>query len=154
MKRTSIARMPRTTMLADPFFRNLNRLFSDDIFVPFGATSEGLERSGWTPAVDIRETEDAFLFTAELPGLDKNDVHITVENKVLTLSGERTWSEEEEEEKNSYHRIERAYGNFTRSFTLPNAVDPSKVEAKFKDGLLTITVAKAEEVKPREIEIG
>jgi HSP20 family protein len=151
MKRNSIARLPRTALLTDPFFRNLDRLFSDDVFAPFGSAGEGIERSGWTPAVDIRETEDAFVFTAELPGLEKSDVHITVENKVLTLSGERAWAEEDE--KNSYRRIERAYGSFSRSFSLPNAVDASKVEANFKGGLLTIKVAKAEEVKPREIEI-
>jgi len=152
MKRTSIARLPRTALLGDPFFRNLDRFFSNDVFVPFGTGGrEGLEPSGWMPAVDIRETEEAFVFTAELPGLAKDDVSITVEDKILTLSGERSWNEDEE--KNSYHRIERTYGSFSRAFTLPNAVDASKVEAKFKDGLLTITVAKAEEVKPREIEI-
>ena len=151
MKRTSIARLPRTALLGDPFFRGLDRFFSDDVFVPFGTAAPGLEPSGWTPSVDIRETEDAFVFTAELPGLAKEDVNITVEDKILTLSGERAWKDEEE--KNSYRRIERNYGTFSRAFTLPNAVDATKVEAKFESGLLSVTVAKAEEVKPRQISI-
>jgi HSP20 family protein len=152
MKRNSLTRFTRTPLISDPFFRNLDRFFSDDVFRPFGSVArEGLEASGWLPAVDIRETDDTFEFIAELPGLSKDDVNITVEDKVLSVSGERTWRDEEE--KNSYHRIERAYGSFSRSFTLPNAVDAAKVAARFDNGVLTITVPKAEETKPRQIEI-
>ena len=152
MKRNSLTRFPRTTLLGEPLFRTLDHLLSDDVVRPFGALSrEGLRTDSWLPAVDIRETEDTFEFTAELPGLTKDDVNITVENKVLTLTGERKW--DEEETKNSYHRVERAYGSFSRSFTLPGTVDADRVGAKFENGLLTISVPKAEEVKPRQIEI-
>ncbi len=152
MKRNALARFPRTTLLGEPLFRNLDQLFSDDVFRPFGTLSrEALQASGWMPAVDIRETDDTFEFTAELPGLGKDDVTITVEDKVLTLSGERQW--DEEENKNSYHRVERTYGSFSRSFTLPGTVNSEKVSAKFDNGLLTISVPKAEETKPRQIKI-
>lgn len=152
MKRNSLTRFPRTAVFGEPLFRNLDQLLSDDIFRPFGALSrEGLRTDAWLPAVDIRETEESFEFTAELPGLTKDNVNITVENKVLTLTGERKW--EDEENKNSYHRVERAYGSFSRSFTLPGTVNPDKVEAKFDNGLLTISVLKADEIKPRQIEI-
>ena len=104
------------------------------------------------PAIDVRETEDCFEFTAELPGLTKDEVEITIEDKVLTLSGERKF--EGDEERNGYHRIERAYGSFSRSFTLPNEVDQEKVKAVFENGLLAVSIPKAEQVKPRKIEIG
>ncbi len=153
MKRNALSRFSRTPLLQEPLFRNLDQLFSDDVFRPFGILNrEQLQANGWLPAVDIRETDDTFEFTAELPGLGKDDVHITIEDKVLTLSGERAWNEEEN--KNSYHRVERAYGSFSRSFTLPSTVDADKVAAKFEHGLLTISVPKAEEVKPRQIKIG
>ncbi len=153
MKRNSLTRLSRTPLLHAPLFRDLDQLFSDDIFRPFGVLNrEQLEANGWLPAVDIRETDDSFEFTAELPGLNRDDVHITIEDKVLTLKGARAWNDEEN--RNSYHRVERAYGSFSRSFTLPSTVDADKVAAKFNDGLLTITVPKAEEVKPRQIKIG
>lgn len=152
MKRNTLSRVPRTGLLAEPFFRGFDQLLSDDVFRPFGLLRrEGLEPSGWLPAVDIRESDDTYEFTAELPGLSKDDVTITVEEKVLTLAGERKF--EENEDKNSYHRVERTYGSFSRSFTLPNAVDSEKVAAKFENGLLTISVPKAEETKPRTIKI-
>jgi HSP20 family protein len=108
-------------------------------------------KNAWVPPVDVQETEDAYLFTAELPGLTKDDVSITLEDNLLTLSGERSLKEKEEGE--NFHRVERAYGSFARSFTLPTQVDSTKVEASFKDGLLTIEIAKAEQAKPRKIEI-
>ena len=152
MKRNALSRLTRTPVLHDPLFRGLDQLFSDDVFRPFGALSrESLQSSGWMPPVDIRETDDSFEFTAELPGLGKDDVTITIEEKVLTIAGERKW--DEEETKNDYHRVERAYGSFSRSFTLPSVVDAEKVAAKFKNGVLTVSVPKAEEVKPRQIKI-
>lgn len=107
--------------------------------------------AGWTPAVDVQETDDAYLLEAELPGLNKDDVNVSFEDGVLTLTGERKF-EEETEEKN-YRRIERRYGTFSRSFNLGRHIDSDKVEATFKDGLLTVTVPKTEAVKPRTIEI-
>lgn len=105
----------------------------------------------WAPAVDIRETEEAFLVEAELPGMTKDNVEVTFEDGMLTLSGERKLEEETEEK--DYRRIERRYGSFTRSFTLPREVDAEAVKARFKDGLLTIEVPKKETVKPRTIEV-
>lgn len=106
----------------------------------------------WAPAVDIYETTEAYVVKAELPGIPKEDVHITVENNVLTLKGERRF--EKDETKENYHRVERTYGAFARSFTLPTRVDHEGVQAKFDNGVLTISVPKAAEAKPKRIEIG
>ena len=152
MKRNSLTRLSRSPLMHGPLFRNLDQLLGDDMFAPLGLQHrEDLGSNGWLPPVDIRETDDAYEFTAELPGLSKDDVKITIEDKVLTLSGERSW--DDEENRNSYHRVERAYGSFSRSFTLPAPVDPEKVSAKFKNGVLVVAVPKAEEVKPRQIKI-
>jgi len=132
------------TLFSDPFFRSLDQFFGDE-------PSRRSARDGWVPAVDVRETETSFVFNAELPGLKKEDVSITLEDNVLTLTGERKF--EQEENKNDYRRIERSYGHFTRSFTLPNEVDNDKVGAKYGDGLLTVTVPKTEKTRPRKIEI-
>lgn len=140
-----------SSMLADPFFRGL---LGDESFGPLdllGRWNESLGQNQWLPAVDVRETDSAYVFTAELPGMSKDDVRITLENKVLTIAGERKF--DSEEKKNDYHRIERSYGAFSRSFSLPGEVDQDSVKAKFKDGLLSVEIAKAEEVKPRRIEI-
>ncbi len=155
MRKSLVRRETPSTLLSDPFFRSFDRLFSDDLFRPLGLLArwnDEIGQSGWLPAVDVRESDDAYVFTAELPGLAKDDVNITLEDSVLTLSGERRF-EEEDEEKN-YRRIERAYGTFSRSFTLPSQVDAEHISAKFKDGLLTVTVPKAELAKPRKITIG
>ncbi len=106
----------------------------------------------WAPAVDILETPEAYEVKAELPGIPKEDVHISVENNILTLKGERKF--EKDESKENYHRIERTYGAFARSFNLPTRVDHDRVQAKFDNGVLTISVPKAAEAKPKRIEIG
>ncbi|RMH15816.1 MAG: Hsp20/alpha crystallin family protein [Acidobacteria bacterium] len=111
----------------------------------------GTYERGWMPAVDIRETDDAFIATAELPGMDKKDIEVTVDGNVLTLRGERKL--EDAQKDNGYRRIERAYGTFQRSFALPTGVDSTKVSAQFKDGLLTLTIPKAEDAKPRTIKV-
>jgi HSP20 family protein len=103
------------------------------------------------PPVDIQETAEGYRLTAELPGLTREDINITLENNVLRLSGERKL--EKDAKKESYHRIERAYGTFQRSFSLPHQVNGEKVEASFKDGVLTISVPKAEQARPRKISI-
>ncbi len=157
MTKTSLVRrFPPTPALlsSDPLFRSLDQFISEDFFRPLGLFSrwagEDLN-AGWVPAVDVHENDEAFVFTAELPGLDKDDVSITLENNVLTLSGERSF--EDEAERDKYRRIERTYGNFSRSFTLPSQVVQEKVSAEFKNGLLNITVPKAEQAKPRKIDI-
>jgi HSP20 family protein len=126
----------------------------------FGETYRGAARTGdddwalggsWAPAVDIFEKDGNIVLTAELPGIDPKAVDIRVENNVLTLQGERKF--DKELQKDSFHRVERAYGSFTRSFTLPNAVDIEKIKAEFKDGVLKLTLPKREEAKPKQIHV-
>jgi HSP20 family protein len=105
----------------------------------------------WQPLVDIVETEQAYEVRAELPGIPKEDVHLSLENNVLTLSGERKF--EKNVDNANVHRIERAYGTFSRSFTLPARVDAERVEAKYDNGLLTVVIPKAVEARPRKIDI-
>jgi HSP20 family protein len=105
----------------------------------------------WAPAVDIIENEHGIVIKAELPGIDPKDVAVTIDNNVLTLKGER--HVENEAKKENFHRMERAYGVFARSFALPEHVDPAKVTAGFKDGLLTVTLPRSEGAKSRTIEI-
>ncbi len=103
------------------------------------------------PAIDVEETDDAFIVRAELPGMKKEDIKITLTEDSLTLSGER---KREKEEKNKvYHRMEIAYGKFVRTIEFPVDVDPSKAKAVYKDGILEITIPKSEKAKPKEIEI-
>jgi HSP20 family protein len=133
-------------------WRSQNRL--DQIFDSFfGDTlnSVGHEWAGWAPQVDVEETPESFKFHADLPGLNKKEISISVENNRLTIKGER--KTEADEKKSSFHRVERTYGTFCRSFQLPSSVQSDKVEASYRDGVLEITVPKAEEVKPRAIEI-
>ena len=112
---------------------------------------EGLQSAAWSPVVDIEESAEAYTIRAELPGLSKEKVKVTVENGVLTLSGERDL--ERRMETKTFHRVERSHGTFTRSFTLPEDVDAESVAANFKDGLLEIQIAKREEALPKSIEV-
>ena len=136
---------PTTAYLTnrEPFFRLFDSFFNSD--------AQGEETRAWVPPVDIQENGDAYLFHAELPGMSKEDIHITLENSVLRVSGERKF--EKDAKKENYHRVERTYGTFTRTFTLPTQVDPDKVQAVFENGILTIVVPKAEQAKPRRIAI-
>jgi HSP20 family protein len=112
---------------------------------------EGLQSAAWSPVVDIEESAEAYTIRAELPGLSKEKVKVTVENGVLTLSGERDL--ERRVETKTFHRVERSHGTFTRSFTLPDDVGPESVAANFKDGLLEIQITKREEALPKSIEV-
>jgi HSP20 family protein len=105
----------------------------------------------WNPAVDLYEKDDYFVIKAELPGVDKKDIAIDLKDRVLTLSGERSYENEVKED--SYYRRERSYGKFQRAFTLPAEVDSDKIKAEFKDGLLRIEVPKPEEQKPKQVTI-
>ena len=128
----------------------LNRLFEETFGrYPVGK-KETLERT-WAPVVDIYEEKDNIIVKAELPGIKKDEVSIEIKDNVLTLSGERKY--EQEKKKENYHRIERFYGKFSRSFTLPETVQVDKVKANYKDGVLEITLPKAEETKPKAIPI-
>lgn len=105
----------------------------------------------WSPAVDIYETENELVMKADLPEVDLKDIDVRVENQTLTISGERKF--EQQENNKGYHRIERSYGNFTRSFAVPNTFDTEKIGAAFKNGVLTITLPKKEAAKPRQVKI-
>jgi HSP20 family protein len=112
---------------------------------------EAMTVAEWAPLVDIVEDEKEYLIKAELPEVRREDVKVSVEEGVLTVSGERKFEKEEKGKK--YHRIERAYGRYARSFTLPDDADPSKVTAEFKDGVLRVRLPKSEKAKPKSVEI-
>ena len=105
----------------------------------------------WSPLVDITEDEKEYLIKAELPEVKREDVKLTVQDNVLAISGERRYEKEEKNKK--YHRVERAYGNFLRSFTLPEDADGSKVSAEYKDGVLKVHLPKSEKATPKSIEV-
>jgi HSP20 family protein len=108
-------------------------------------------RGSWSPAVNILEKKDAIVITADLPGLKAEDVDVTVDNGVLTIRGERRLEEVSEGE--TYHRVERVYGVFERTFTLPNSVDINAIDAKFRNGEMVVTLPKREESKPRAVKV-
>ena len=140
------------TFWRDPF-RRMGRFFDDDFFAPFRALESdfGVDENRWLPAIDVREGEDELVVSADLPGLTKDDIEVTVEDNRLTVSGERKW--DEETNKDHYHRIERAYGRFSRTLALPSAVKAEEVKASFKDGILNVTIPKAEEAKRKRIAV-
>lgn len=145
--------LTRWTPTSDLFRDRVGRLFDqiiDESVAPAERT-EGFGSRHWVPAVDIKESDEALTLTAELPGLAKENVNLSIENNVLTLTGERKFEKDVKQE--SYHRIERAYGSFSRSFTLPNNVKAEAVDATFVDGVLNVVLPKIEEAKPRSIEI-
>jgi HSP20 family protein len=127
----------------------MNRLFNS--FFDDGGTN-GQGRRRWAPAVDLLEREDTLILRADLPGLSEDDVQIEVRDNVLTISGER--STELEDKEQGYYRIERAFGGFSRSLSLPEGVDADKIEASFDKGVLEVTIPKPEQRKPRRISIG
>ncbi len=141
----------------DPF-RDFNTSFENRLEKFFGrpqvsgnGDTESMTITQWSPLVDITEDDKEYLVTAELPELKKEDVKVSVENGELTISGERKFEKEEKGKK--YHRIERSYGSFLRSFTLPEGVSGEKVVADFKDGALKIHLPKDEKAKPKAIEV-
>lgn len=122
------------------------------LFYGFGRRGRGEgEAATWAPLVDIYEDKESVKITAELPGMTQKDVKITVHDGTLTLKGERKF--EQEDRKENYYRIERSYGTFARSFTLPTTVDAEKIHANMKDGVLEVLLPKKEEAKPKEIEV-
>jgi HSP20 family protein len=127
----------------------LNRAFSD----AYGRSDEGLFSSGsWMPPVDIYQNgEHELVLKAELPDMTREDIDVTVDNGTLTIKGEKKLSTEVKEEQ--FHRIERRYGTFSRSFALPQTVDPSRVGAEYRNGVLTVKLPMREEAKPRQIKV-
>jgi HSP20 family protein len=128
----------------------MNRLFGTVFDTPTPSNGGAMRR--WMPAMDLMETEDHFVLRADLPGLSEEDVNIEVEDRVLTVSGER--KAEHSETKDGYHRVERAFGAFSRSLTLPEGINPEAVSASFDRGVLEVQIPKPEERKPRKISIG
>lgn len=135
---------------------NIEREFNK-LFNTFGSrfglrdSDDDFENAVWSPLTDISEDNDKYTLSMDLPGVDKKDVKISYKNGSIVVSGER--KQESEEKTSKYHRIERAYGKYYREFMLPEKIIEDKIEAKFKDGTLTVIIPKAEEAKPREIDI-
>jgi HSP20 family protein len=129
--------------------RQINRMF-DNLFrgeVPESADLPSI----WNPSVDIAERESEYVVKVELPGVSKDDVRITLEDALLTIRGEK--KQEKESKEANYHRMERSYGSFQRSFTLPASVKADKIEASYRDGILTVTLPKADEARRKQIEV-
>lgn len=131
--------------------QRMNRIFEEAVTGHQASEEDWGLGGSWAPAVDIFERDGSIVLTAELPGVDPKDVDIRVENNVLSLRGERKFDSETKRE--DYHRVERAYGSFIRSFTLPNVVDTEKIKADYKDGVLKVTLPQKEEAKPKQISI-
>ena len=144
-----------TIVRYDPFrdLRTLqeevNRLFSTNLTRGFG--EEGIGRGAWNPSVDIYENKDNIVLEAELPGINRDDLELSVENNVITLRGELQFEKKDDSE--NYHRVERSYGSFTRSFTLPQTVTAEGATAEYRNGVLRVVLPKREETKARRIEI-
>lgn len=131
------------------FQDEMNRLFNE-----FFASSPDQGETGallWNPLVDIAETKDDIIVKAEIPGMKKDDIKVVIQDNVLTLKGEK--QEEKQEKDKTYHRVERSYGSFERSFSLPVSVQVDQVKADYKEGVLTINLPKAEEAKPKEVSV-
>ncbi len=126
----------------------MNRLFEEQ---QYGNGEETMTTSAFVPPVDIYEDQHGIQLKLEVPGIDEKDLDIKVENNVMTVTGERKFEKEQKEE--NFHRIERRYGSFTRSFTLPNTVDTEKIQADYSNGVLNIHLAKREEAKPKQIKV-
>lgn len=139
----------------DPF-RELATLQDrfNTLFENFAEASgkEQLAQGSFVPAVDVYEDEHNLVLKLEVPGMNEEDLNVSLENNMLAVSGERKFEKEEKEE--NFHRIERRYGSFSRTFRLPNTVDPEKVEAAYDKGILKITLAKRAEAKPKQIKVG
>jgi HSP20 family protein len=143
-------------LATDPFFRNfeqrMRRLFGEGFGSFFEAfPEENWAVTTWAPACDIYETDNEIIVKADLPGVKKEDLHVNLENNLLTIRGERKF--EEETKKENYRRVERSYGEFMRSFTLPSFADPNKINADYKDGMLRVSIAKREEARPKQVEV-
>jgi HSP20 family protein len=130
--------------------KEINRMF-DSIFHGDLSDSTSAFTSAWIPAVDIAERENDFVVRMELPGVTKEDVKIIMQEGILTVKGEK--KQEKESKGSDYHRVERSYGSFQRSFTLPTAIKAENIDASFRDGVLNISLPKAEEARPKQIDV-
>ncbi|MDH3222398.1 MAG: Hsp20/alpha crystallin family protein [Gemmatimonadota bacterium] len=141
-------RAPNPWSELDWFANRVGRMFGD---TDFGNLSYG---SAWVPSVNVEERDDEIVLTAELPGLAEEDIHLELENNVLTVAGEKRAEREEGEAGSRYHLVERSFGSFRRSFTLPRTVDSEGITADFDGGLLKVRMPKAAEAKSRRITVG
>ncbi len=137
--------------LQNRIFGLLHRNYGKQALRGEGETEEAMAACQWAPLVDVAEDEKGYSIKAELPEVKKEDVHVTVENGVLTINGERKF--ENEEKGRRYHRVERAYGSFTRSFTMPEDAESDHVTAEFRDGVLNVRITKSEKARPKSIEV-
>ena len=128
-----------------------NRILSSRSTLPGDAGKEIMTTADWAPVVDISETNDEYLIKAELPGIEKKDIKVTINEGVLTMHGER--KQEKEEKGKRFHRIERSYGSFVRTFSIPDDVDETRVKAEHKDGMMYLHMPKSEKAKPKSIEV-
>lgn len=139
-------------VVRDPFWKEFSTLSNRlNRLLETPREEEGDYLGSWSPVVDIYDKGNEVVIHAELPGMKKQDIDIRVENNILTIRGKKERKEEVKEE--GYFRSERAYGTFSRSFSLPNTVDVKRIGAEYKDGVLSLTLPKAEEAKPRQIEV-
>jgi len=129
----------------------INRIFEESFPAHSSAKEGEVSLCDWRPTVDTYEEDDTIVINAELPGVNKDDVSIDIKDNVLTIKGVRNFEQKVKEE--NYYRRERCYGKFHRAFTLPDAVEPNKIEASYKDGVLKVKIPKAEEVSSKRIEI-
>jgi HSP20 family protein len=130
--------------------REINKMF-DTFFREGSPEGDTLATSAWMPAVDVEEQDHQYIVQVELPGVAKDDVKIVMQDSILTIRGEK--KQQKQSKGTNYHRVERVYGSFQRSFTLPATVRNEAIDATFKDGILTIAVPKAEEARPKQIEV-
>lgn len=133
------------------FHDEVGRLFDEGYYGTANGDQSSAVTSHWAPAVDIKEESGRYLLRADVPGVDPNDIEITMENGVLTIKGER--KHEQKEEREGYKRVERVYGTFYRRFTLPDTADADKVSASSKNGVLEVSIPKQEKVQPRKIKV-
>ena len=132
------------------FQNQMNRLFEDAMGTWLGE-SNGTGNTNWVPLADIYENDSDLIAKVELPGVDPNRVDVRVENNVLTIRGERPFDQKVAQE--NYHRLERSFGTFSRSFALPTTIDADKIHAEYRDGILNLTLPKSERAKPKRIQI-
>lgn len=136
---------------AEDLEKRLSQLLGRNVATGSGEKNEAISVANWSPVVDISEDDKEYAIKAELPDVKKEDIKLNVHDDVLTITGERKYEKEEKGKK--YHRVERAYGSFMRSFTLPEDADGTKVTAEYKDGLLNVRLPKSEKAKPKTIEV-
>jgi HSP20 family protein len=128
----------------------LNRIFGRSLARIEGG-QDMLKMADWSPSADISETETEYVIKAEIPGVNKEDVKVTIENGLLTIQGERKMEKEEKGKK--FHRVERSYGSFVRNFRMPDDADENSIKAEFKDGMLTVTLGKSAKAKSKVVNV-